>query len=91
VLTVSENGGIRQIGEMAELRFDVPEVTGVVNSSAGFVRKRILVLSKLVLFALVVETLLTKFMFPPMWELLFLVCLCLKGEGFVSLVMGRFD
>lgn len=76
---------------MAKLGFDVPEVTDVGNASTGFVGKRILVLSELVLFALVVETLLTKFMFPPMCEPLFLVCLCLKGEGFVSLVMGRFD
>jgi hypothetical protein len=30
-------------------------------------------------------------MFPPMWELLFLVCLCLKGEGFGSLVIGKFE
>jgi hypothetical protein len=41
VLAVPENGGIRQIGEMTELGFDVSKVTGVGNASAGFVRKRI--------------------------------------------------
>jgi len=31
----------------------------------------------------VVDTLLIKWMFPPpIWELLFFVCLCLKGDGF---------
>ncbi len=66
MLTVPEDGGIRQIGEMAELGFDISEMAGVVNASTWFVRERILILSYHVLFALVLETLLTKFMFPPM-------------------------